>query len=181
MFRYKYNILANGKQLLHADNSSFTPGKPDLTFHSGADKNGPVVSVCKFLHFSRHLKIGLGDPNFPNDVVWEGLTAENLMLNKYRIEMTIGGKRRSFLWKLSVFSHDSKLVDEQTQAVIAMFHSSHFSLKKTGRLEIYKTYGSDFELMVLTSALALAERRRRRESGGAGSGGDGGGGGGNGG
>lgn len=177
MFRYDYNVSVNGRQLLHADNSSFTPKKPDLTIHAGADNNAPVVSVCKFSHFSRHFKIGFGDPTAPNDVVWESVTPQGLTGRKFRIEVTIAngnsGDRRSFLWNRSAFSRDFKLIDEQTQAVVAKFSNSSFGLMKTGRLEIYKSYGSDFNLMVLSTTLGLAEKQRRQQNSSRGDGGGG--------
>jgi hypothetical protein len=179
MFHHDYNILANGTQLLHVDNSSFTPGKPDLTFHAGTDKNAPVVSVCKFGHFWQTFKVGFGDPKNPNNVVWEDLASTSLMQSKYRVEVTIssksGGDRRSYLWKNSLFGHDLRLIDEKTGAVVAMFNSNLFSFRKSGRFEIYKSYDPDFDLMALTTGLGLAEKQRRREAASGGGGGDGGG------
>ncbi|RMJ26889.1 hypothetical protein PHISP_02258 [Aspergillus sp. HF37] len=179
LLHYDYNVFFNGSQLLHVDNSMFTRGKLDLSFHAGADKTAPVVSVCKILHFSRHFKVGFGDPGpSPNAVAWEDLAAQNLMASKYRVEMTIerdslenesssgDRRRRSFLWKCPIFSHDMKLFDEKTETVVALFNScsSLFNLRKAGRIEIYQSYGPDFDLMVLTTALGLAEDLRRFEN-----------------
>ncbi|RJE25843.1 hypothetical protein PHISCL_01819 [Aspergillus sclerotialis] len=182
-WRNHYKVhSADGTQLFFADNSSFTPGKPDLTFHSGSDDKGPIVSVSKFVHFSRSIRIGLGDPANPNGMTWEELSCPGFLhTSKYRMETTIpdgygGFCRRSFIWKCPAFKADHDLVDEQTGEPIAHFDNSVFSLSKDGKLYIYRSYGQAFELMVITANIALIERRRRANSGG-GSGGGGGGGG----
>lgn len=173
---------ADETQLLFADNSSFTPGKPDLTFHSGSDDKGPVVAVSKFVHFSRSIRIGLGDPANPNGMKWEELSCPNILRSsKYRMEITIpdgygGFCRRSFVWKCPTFKTDYDLVDEETGESIAHFDNSFFSLSKDGKLYIYKSYGQAFELMVITANIALIERRRRANSAAAAGGGGGGGG-----
>lgn len=174
LFHHDYNIFVDETQLLHVDNSTFTPKKPDLTFHAGADNNAPVVSVCKFQHFSRHMKIGLGDPKYPNDVAWEDLKSKSVMSLKYRMEVTVNGARKSFIWKRSMFGEDLRLSDEETNDEVARFNSTFFSFTKSGRLEVQRSYGPGFDLMVLTTALGLAEKHRREESNAAGAAGGGG-------
>ncbi|KAE8146727.1 C6 zinc finger domain protein [Aspergillus avenaceus] len=184
MWHYDYTVTAADKRpLYYVDNSSFTPKKPDLTFHAGPDKIGPVVGVCKFLHFSRHVKLGLGDPQIVNSVEWEDLICQSYMQNKYRWQMTVPGingmERRSFIWKrthsvavegssATMFSsRNFKLVDEQTGQIVAVFTSNAFkSMKKSGKLQITPNYGQQFDLMVLLTGLSLS-------SGGGGGGGGG--------
>jgi hypothetical protein len=75
-------------------------------------------------------------------------------------------------------SRNYKLVDEATDRLVAVFTSSLWGGKKSGKLEIYANYGQEFELMVIITALALYEKQRRRDSSssaGGGGGGDGGG------
>ncbi|KAB8227438.1 uncharacterized protein BDW43DRAFT_304600 [Aspergillus alliaceus] len=182
MFHHDYTVLSTDKTpLFYIDNSSFTPKKPDLTFHAGNDKNAPVVGVSKFLHFSRHMKLGLGDPQNINTVEWEDLVSQNLKHNKYRWQMTVrgvsGAERRAFMWKrthsvavegssASIWSsRNFKLVDEQTEQIVAIFTSSAFkSVKKSGKLQISSNYGQEFDLMVLITVLSLYEKQRRREN-----------------
>ncbi|KAF7594390.1 hypothetical protein BBP40_009371 [Aspergillus hancockii] len=195
IFHHDYNVTSTDKiPLFYVDNSSFTPKKPDLTFHAGADKKAPIAGVSKFLHFSRHVKLGLGDPQNVNNVEWEDLVCQNLRQNTYRWQMTIrddyGTERRSFLWKrthsvavegssASIWSNRNfKLVDEQTGRVVAIFTSSAFkSVKKSGKLQIDPNYGREFDLMVLITGLSVYEKQRRRENSSNGGGGGGGGGG----
>lgn len=196
MFHHDYTVLSTDKTpLFYIDNSSFTPKKPDLTFHAGIDKNAPVVGVSKFLHFSRHMKLGLGDPQNINTVEWEDLVSQNFKHNKYRWQMTVrgvsGAERRAFMWKrthsvavegssASIWSsRNFKLVDEKTGQIVAIFTSSAFkSVKKSGKLQISSNYGHEFDLMVLITVLSLYEKQRRRENSRNGGGGGGGGGGG---
>ncbi|RAL04330.1 uncharacterized protein BO80DRAFT_347568 [Aspergillus ibericus CBS 121593] len=188
-FRHHYNVTtATGEQLYRVENSSLTPNKPDLTFHAGSDNNGPTVAVCKFLHFSRHLKVGLGDPRDVNSITYEDLLAQDHRHAKYRWQMTMqaanGYERQSFLWtrthnvgvqedsKTNKFSNRNfKLVEEQTGRVVAVFTNSVWAFKDTGRLQVYVDYGRDFDLMALTTVLALYEKARRRRDASAASGG----------
>ncbi|KNG90275.1 hypothetical protein ANOM_001836 [Aspergillus nomiae NRRL 13137] len=169
-----YTVTSDDKApLFFVDNSSFTPKKPDLTFHAGADKKAPIVGVSKFLHFSRHIKVGLGDPQSINHVEWEDLVSQNIRCNKYRWQMTVrgasGAERRSFMWKRTHSvavqgssatkwsSRNFKLVDEQTGQIVAIFTSTAFkSVKKSGKLQIDSAnYGEEFDLMVLITGLSL--------------------------
>lgn len=180
LFNHHYSIHNADKQLLlYVDNSLWTPGKPDLTFHAGPDNKATVVSACKFIHFSRDIRVGFGDIQDPNGVAWEELSCQNIVrASKYRIDFTIknngAASRRSFLWKRALLTNDHELVDEQTGETIAQFDNSAFSLSKTGKLYIHRHYGQEFELMVLTTAIGLIEKQRRRQSGGGGGGGGGG-------
>ncbi|KAE8377467.1 hypothetical protein BDV26DRAFT_213862 [Aspergillus bertholletiae] len=190
-----YTVTSDDKSpLFFVEKSCFTPKKPDLTFHAGTDKNAPTVGVSKFLHFSRHIKVGLGDPQSINQVEWEDLVAQNIRCNRYRWQMTVrgafGAERRSFMWKRTHAvavegssatkwsSRNFKLLDEQTNKIVAIFTSSAFkSVKKSGKLQIDSTnYGEEFDLMVLITGLSLYEKQRRRDNN-HGSGGGGGGGG----
>jgi hypothetical protein len=175
----------------YVNNSIFTPGKPDLTLHAGADAKGPILAVCKFVLFSTGLKIGLGDPKDPNAVTWEDVTRESRDHSRYRFEMTIypsritqniarngeAGERRAFLWKRthSVGVEDSKpwmispcnfkMVEERTGELVAVFANNGFkSLKKKGKIEIVKAYGKDFDTAVILTGLAMVEKERRRSS-----------------
>lgn len=77
----------------------------------------------------------------------------------------------------SILSYDNyKMIDEQTEEVIAVFiSSSHKSFEKEGKLEIYVNYGQEFDVLVLIAVLALVERHRRaRQCANSGGGGGGG-------
>ncbi|KAL3432493.1 hypothetical protein BDV09DRAFT_174059 [Aspergillus tetrazonus] len=193
--RYDYRVSdADKNHLYYVYNSQLTPHKADLTVHTGEDSNAPVAGVCKFLHFSRHCKIGLGDPQQAGTIVWEDLHCQNLTMTKYRWPMSVplaDGRleRRWFLWKRthsvgadgdspSAFSsRNYKLEDELTGQIVAVFTSSSYkSMRKNGKLQVAAGYGPDFDLMVLITSLAMYEktRRSRGKAGGGGGGGGGG-------
>ncbi|CEL06778.1 hypothetical protein ASPCAL09950 [Aspergillus calidoustus] len=193
--RYDYRVSnADKKPLYFVYNSHLTPDKADITVHTGDDKNAPIAGVCKFIHLSRHCKVGLGDPQRAGSMVWEDLQCQNFRMTKYRFEMSIpsahgGYERRSFLWKRtqsvgadgdspSFFSlRNFKLVDELNGQNVAVFTSNSFkSPRKNGKLQVAADYGPDFDMMALITLLAMYERIRRRTGGkgGGGGGGDGG-------
>ncbi|RHZ43597.1 uncharacterized protein CDV56_101447 [Aspergillus thermomutatus] len=195
LFRHDYSVHnADKEQLYHVHNSTWTPKKPDLSIHAGTSTQAPVLAVCKFLHFSRHLKVGIGNPETPNSVNWEDLVCLSHLHARYRFQIFLhsehGVERRSFIWKSthsvgvgdtkpSIFSwRNYKLVDEATDRLIAVFTSNFWGYKKSGKLEIYANYGQEFDLMVIITAVALYEKQRRRDSSASSGGGGGGGGGG---
>ncbi|KAL6235719.1 hypothetical protein BDW75DRAFT_208837 [Aspergillus navahoensis] len=193
--RYDYRISdAEKNHLYYVYNSHLTPLKADITVHAGENSNAPVVGVCKFLHLSRHCKVGLGDPQHAGGMAWEDLHCQNLAMTKYRWPMSVplaDGRlgRRWFLWKRtqsvgadgaspSLFSlRNYKLIDELTGQVAAVFTSNSFkSVRKNGKLQVVAGYGPDFDRMVLITLLAIYEKIRRcwGKGGGGGTGGDGG-------
>jgi hypothetical protein len=191
LFRHHYTVHnADKEQLYHVHNSTWTPNKPDLSVHAGTTTQGPVVAACKFLHFSRHCKVAIGNPDTPNSVDWEDLTALSHLHTRYRFQMSLrsehGVERRSFIWKNTssvgaggakpskLSWRNYKLVDEPTDRLIAVYTASVWSQKKSGKLEIYADYGQEFDLMVIITALGLSEKQRRadnRKSSGGGGGG----------
>ena len=191
-FRYDYNVTSADKApLYHADNSSWTPKKPDLTLHAGTDNYAPIVAVCKFIHFSRHCKIGLGNPEDLNNILWEDLLSQGYTHGKYRWQMPVRGgasERRSYVWKRTtsvgvnnsspskISADNYKLVDEKTEQVVAVYSSSsHKSVSKSGKLEVLVDHGQDFDVVVLITALAVIEKHRRRNQSSAAADGAGGG------
>ncbi|PLB37678.1 uncharacterized protein BDW47DRAFT_106609 [Aspergillus candidus] len=183
-----YNVTTVDKrQLYHVDNSSWTPKKPDLTLHAGADNNAPTVAVCKFKHFSRRFHVGLGDPQNPNKMDWEEVATQSVMHERYRWHINLPSGRQAFVWKQtrSVGVDESfsglcgtnfKLEDDRTGRLVGLFSSTVMSLKKSGKFRVTADYGNEFVVMALITALGLYESARRRQAA-AGSGGGGGGGG----
>jgi hypothetical protein len=153
--------------------SSFTIGKPDLTYHAGETDQAPIAAVCKFINFSRHCKVGFGDSNDPN-IIWEDLKRYKLK-NHYRIEMTLG-IRKAFVWKRTnhtpigedmpsmLSTKNFKLIDEQTEELVAVYvNNGAKSWEKCGKFQINVDYGAQFDVMVLITGLSLLEKERRRE------------------
>lgn len=155
--------------------STFTIGKPDLTYHAGETEDAPITAVCKFINFSRHCKVGLGNPNDPN-VAWEDLMRHKLTTH-YRFEITLNsGERRAFVWKRTnsvgigeekpskIGSKNFKLQDERTAELVAVYlNNGTKSWKKSGKFQINVDYGAVFDTMVFITGLGLLEKERRRE------------------
>lgn len=180
-FQHDYTVTAADKTPLYfGDNSTWTPKKPDLTIHEGTDNKAPVVAAVKFLKFSRHCKVGLGDPDDMNNAMWEDLIGEGYSHGKYNWQMLLdkdgAPNRYSFVWKRTssvgvgnthpskLTTDNFKLVDEQTGQVLAVYTTSnHKSVDKAGKIEVYPDYGRDFEIMTLATILTIVERHRRRK------------------
>lgn len=167
--------------------STFTPGKPDLTYHSGETDSAPVTAVCKFINFSRHCKIGLGDPERDANIPWEDLTRHKLTTH-YRFEITLpGGERQAFIWKRTssvgigdekpsrLSTKNFKLQDERSGEVVAVYLNNGVkSWEKAGKFQIHVDYGVMFDTVVLITGLGLLEKERRRQRSQEGGGGGGG-------
>lgn len=171
---------ADKSPLAYVRYSSFTIGKPDLTYHAGENEDGPIKATCNYVTFSRHCKIGLGDPDDPN-IVWEDLIRHKLTTH-YRFEITLEGddrrslKRQTFVWKRTnsvgigedkpskLSSKCFKLQNESTEEVIAVYLNGGLKTwKKCGKFQINVNYGEAFDTMVFITGLGLLEKERRRE------------------
>ncbi|CAI7633346.1 unnamed protein product [Penicillium crustosum] len=158
-----YDVSTTDKtHLYHIDNSTFTIGKPDLTFHHSPDSKGPVV--------------GVSDPERFNKMKWEYLHKEGFIFKRaywFRMELDDGTKQ-SFTWKqtssLGSGSGNHKLVKENGQTVVAVLSSGGIFSKKIdyGYLDIYSNLGPRFYLMALISGIAVVERIRRAKPNAAG-------------
>ncbi|KAM0439607.1 hypothetical protein ACHAPT_000699 [Fusarium lateritium] len=187
---YDVKPISEGSSF-YVDVSSFTPGKPDLTLHRGASKDGPIVASCHLPKFSGDLKIGLAGLAGPDSMAWEDITRESVLkASEYRWQTAIpdiatSGNRVLF-WKRthsvgvsgmspsSLSVRNFKLVDEQTGDILAVFTSDR-TLSGCGVLEIRANHGEQFDVSVLISCIGLYEKARRRSqrssAGGAGGGG----------
>lgn len=170
-------LTADKTPLAYVRCSSFTIGKPDLTYHAGETDQAPIAAVCKFINFSRHSKIGFGDPNNPN-IIWEDLKRYKLT-NHYRMEMTLNtneGIRKAFVWKRTnhtpigddkpsmLSTKNFKLIDEETEELVAVYVNNGVkSWDKCGKFQINVDYGAQFDVTVLITGLSLLEKERRRE------------------
>lgn len=168
-------FTADRTPLAYVRSSVFTIGKPDLTYHAGETDQAPIAAVSKFINFSRHCKVGFGDPNDPN-IIWEDLKRHKLT-SHYRIEIALnGGARKSFMWKRThntpigddapskLSTKNFKLIDEQTEELLAVYVNNGVkSWEKCGKFQINVDYGAQFDVMVLITGLSLLEKERRRE------------------
>ncbi len=169
------------KPLYFVDNSIFTRGTPDVALIDGVDKTGPIIASAKFSAFSNKSAIGLGSPDKPNEVIWEELRRVSKDWSKYAWTMAIpdGNQqmRKTFVWTRThddkyIGGHDDvtklshrhlKLVDEATGEVVGLFLSNQLkSWHKMGKFQVWRSWGPEWELMMLITGLAVIEKARRR-------------------
>ncbi|KFA66067.1 hypothetical protein S40285_10137 [Stachybotrys chlorohalonatus IBT 40285] len=171
--RYEISSSSGGPPIISVDISEFTPGKPDLTFHRGADLQAPVLGVCHFSSFGGNMRVGLGDPvGDASGVQWEELAKDTLWGNKYTFSTALaappgGGARQTFRWtRTSLMTRDFALTDD-AGATVAVFESDA-GLASGGTLRLEVDYGMGFDYMVIMTFMAIFDkiRRRRAASGG---------------
>lgn len=180
-----YDVADSTGAHYYVDQSLFTSGKPDLTFHEGTTDKGPIVSVVHMPKMSFDCKVGLGDPAQPDSVRWEDLTRETVRASEHRWSMQLpDGSRKNLVWKrthnvgadgesVSSFTNRNyKLLDAETEELLAVFTSDR-GVTTCGTLQINVQYGRDFDIMVLTTCLSLYEKARKRAARSAGGGGGG--------
>jgi hypothetical protein len=188
-FKRHYTVTStDDRPLLYGEISSFTH-KPDLLLHAGADKDGPVIAMCKFPKFSSVLKVGLGSPQTDYATQWEDMITEKVGGSEYRWSMNLqtspdkSRKRTQFVWKRTqhvtvdgvsaskLSSRNFKLLDDSGN-IVAVFTSDR-TYRKCGKLQVNVDYGQDFDTMVFITCLGLYEKARRRQNKSAGGGGGG--------
>jgi hypothetical protein len=137
--------------------------------------------------FAKTVKVGPGDPNGGNPMVWGELvrTSGGLVQSEHKFTMEPEGSHspRTFLWKRTSSGEvgddamkwslqNFKLIGEETGETVATFANNGLkSWKKKGKFRLVEgVYGVDWEKWVLLTCLALIEkaRRRNRASGAAG-------------
>lgn len=173
-----YNVSANNVHRFHVDNSSLTPGKPDLTFHSSTDNRGPIAGTCKFRTFSSSSDIRLCSPSSATRFECK-LQKEGTYHVKFWFCMKVEGKNMTFTWKrTSSNGRGYKLVDKANKECARFLSERKFFSTTTWNLTFSQTFGPDFEMMALMSGLTCIERANRSSNAGAAAAGAGGGGGG---
>ncbi|KAJ5109709.1 hypothetical protein N7532_002354 [Penicillium argentinense] len=169
---WKRNYEISGTHPIFVENSTMTPGKPDLTFHAG-DSHGPVLGVARYRHFSSDIEIGLSDHPSSNpgpSMRWQSLHRDGLSQSRYRFTTDMGnGRLESFTWRathpISLTRDGSmELLHDSTHTVAATF-SSKYSMRHTEQsLKVYPGLGGDIPLLALVTALTLYEKMRRRKA-----------------
>lgn len=148
-----------GQHQFYIENAPSATEKSDLTFYDGADNNGSVIGLSKFLRSSASCDV-------KED--WVSVTKKGFMSMKYTFHIPVRGELGSFAWKKtrsmgsgSTPHGNMKLVDEQSQDVVAVFSSDRFSLV-TGRLDMREDYGDSFDRWALVTGIAVRESQRRQ-------------------
>ena len=184
-FSRRYDIVsATDAQTYCATQSTFSHSKPDVTLRAGTDEDGPVVAACYLQQIGASIKVGLGDPDQPNEMQWEEMEKVSKRHSQYDWEMNIPsiaggtGRRKKFSWKRTHSvavdgsssklwgSNNFKLLDAETEEVVAVFTSKR-TITKCGQLQVNVHFGLEFDTFAIMSILALYEdaaRRRRRHA-----------------
>ncbi|KAH6607120.1 hypothetical protein Trco_003433 [Trichoderma cornu-damae] len=182
-FKLNYQIIPEGEEPLYkVVNSRYARGAPDLALHDGTHPATPTLAMCHMPKFSRHLKIGFGDPAGPEPVVWEDFIQPRKGSCERRISAVFSGhdtisdegsgERQEFVWKgtrhvgvpgkklHSTSGRNRKLVDERGEVVAIFTYDTTIGV--TGWLQINVDRGRDFDVMVMITALGIIEGIRRR-------------------
>ncbi|KAJ5165810.1 hypothetical protein N7492_006106 [Penicillium capsulatum] len=167
-----------GQRIFHVNMISFAVRKPSMIVHSGSSTLGPVVAACKFKSFSADIDVGLGDLAQPSSMKWERLTHAGTFSPRWTFRVAVGGRHpQSFTWKKTHSmgtgsSGNWKLVNEQTQSVLAVFTLANGITRRACELNIYShDYGEQFNFMVVLTGTAMYVGMQRGGGGGGGGGG----------
>lgn len=157
--------------------SVFRPGIPDVTMFEGKDKNGAVLGVCRYAAFSTSINVGRGDPQQPNDMVWEEVAKTSRDHSSYKFSVwSRDQERKTYSWKRTrdpsikgtkssqLDRRSWKLEDDATGQVVAVFAANGInrSWTKVGKVRLLASEGREWEEWVLLSCLGLYEKARRR-------------------
>lgn len=182
-FKLNYEIVPDGEEPLYKIKNCPYPGAaPDLALHDGPDLTAPILAMCHMPKFSRHFKIGFGDPAGPEPVIWEDFIKPKKSSCERRISVVFSslgsisetgdGERQEFIWKhtrhvgvpgKNLHAHslrNRKLVDERGEVIAIWTYDTTIGV--AGWLQINVDRGRDFDVMVMITALAICERIRRQ-------------------
>lgn len=181
------------------DVSVWTPAKPDITLHKGADHgpSSPAVACAYIPSVTRTYHVGLGDAvNAKEMVRWEEMRQCSFWSSS-RFSWTMdlpSGERPELMWKRtghvavdsktvsSLSTRNWKLVNvtgivpdkdgnKSGGDVVAVFTCSNSLSLVCGTLQINVDWGNGFDYMVLTTVVALWEKAKRDSQSSSGGGG----------
>jgi hypothetical protein len=183
-FKYNYQITLEGEEepRYRVKNRLYPRKAPDLELHSGPDLTSPILVTCYMPNFSRHCKIGFGDPTSDEPLIWEDFVKpkktgceRNISVsfsNGDIVSETGKGEREQFTWKRTshvgvpgkkfhnISNRNRKLIDEQGEVVAIFTYDTTIGI--TGWLQINVDRGRDFDTLVMITALAIDEKIRRQ-------------------
>lgn len=153
-----------GERHLFIENNPFASKPSDIAIHEGPDIEGPVLGVSKFHRFSQNCDIKMGE----HVQKWTRMVKKGLISPSYSFQMEVQGQSHQLVWKrtrslgagASAYGN-SKLVDEESQDVLAVFSSDPRSLV-TGNLDVYGNHDDAFDQVVLLTGLVFREKHRRQ-------------------
>ncbi|KIW33276.1 uncharacterized protein PV07_00136 [Cladophialophora immunda] len=202
--------------LYYVEVSEFALKKPDVILHAlpptmgttndlehlaNTGESAPMAGVAHFPKFSRHIKVGLGDPSSGTEAMTYVEVRNANLVTHGEYHMSLDG--RSYAWKRThaasagveggsatrmMHWESFQLVDMGTNEVVAVFLDNKFkSWKKKGKLRIFRDFETAradqpeetqrLKLLIFVSIAAILEKARRRANRRRNNGGGGGGGG----
>ncbi|KAJ5168719.1 uncharacterized protein N7482_004313 [Penicillium canariense] len=152
------------------ENSPFDRSRPDFRMHEGPDANGPVVGLSCYRRFSQDCRVVLVENEEDAEKSeWVTLAKKGHISPAYSFQAPLHGEMGTFWWKKtrSMGTHatplgNMKLVDEKSDAVLAVFSSDSYALVP-GRLDMCGEYGETFDRMALLTGVSVREKQRRAQ------------------
>lgn len=145
--------------------NSRTVRTPDLTVHLGNGDFDREVANCQFPELLNQYSINVyREVNNKSSIVPTRMTSDGRLTAAVRVPDTTGAivnVRRPFVWKRT---SGQILVDEETNETAAVMHGMAFGAMKSFVLEIKVPYGNSFDILIVTSAMAIYENQRRAYS-----------------
>ena len=123
----------------------------------GLGKESPSIAESYKRFLSRSITIGVEDPENPKAKRWEEMRRDSSV--SYRWAMTLGeegGEKLSFLW-VQMLPPNYRLLDMQNGDILATF-TRGITSRSCGILQVNKSYGRTFDLMVLTTFITMFSR-----------------------
>lgn len=182
-FKLSYQIIPDGEEepLYKVKNHSLPGNRPDLALHSGPDLTTPILASCYMPKFSRHCKIGFGDPTSGESIIWEDFFKPKKSSCERNISVSFSsgdivsetgkGEREQLTWKRTNHVHvpgkkfhaatkrNRKLIDERGELVAIFTHDLKIGVE--GWLQINVDRGRDYDVLVMITVLAIIEKIRR--------------------
>lgn len=161
------------KEATYYVDNSISPKKADVTLRESPGNHGRIVGICHLRFGFGTYRIGLGDPDDSNTEWVEMYRHGIFKTRQWQFAVPVPGshQKRTFHWKKAhdeqsavvVALGNKKLVDEETNEIVAVYLKNHVkSWKKLGKLLFYKDYGPKWQLMVLIALLSLIEKKKRK-------------------
>ena len=158
---------SSGPVAYYVNNSTFTPGTPDVQLRQGDDKHGPVVAYGKFHNLSGHVTLCLDDPDGKGSVCEELEKKSRIAHSEYVFEtdVTSDRQRRTYIWRRTIgkgMFANYACMDGATGQLMAYFSKTGTkSLKKVGRLCVTAPTVPGFDQLLLVSWFAIREKENR--------------------
>ncbi|KAJ5340327.1 hypothetical protein N7541_009451 [Penicillium brevicompactum] len=175
-----YEIYSGDEVLsFYVEIRTWNISKADLRFYQGNKDSGQKVAECRYGENMNPSQCDAGwlrqrnaSHNLGGKMAvawWTGSTRDSPRAVQYRFAAMVDQPEmieqepivktpKTFVW---MKSSDLVLLEEETRTIAALVHETTSDPSKCGTLEIIVSYGNDFNLIVLSTLVALFEKQRR--------------------